>query len=298
VKNLAITTPQAARSAARPVLEAVGLDPADATVQAGQSQGFVTANPTVNGLPTQGLATTVTVFGTQVAAAGGWLGGSREGATYPVISADAAWKRLQHTPMARPMMACPEPAPGDSDPMMCGGPITVTGASFGLSLHEANGRQVLVPSWLFDVRGSDTPLSVVAIDERYLAAPSGPTMGGGEPGTGSGSGGSTGSGSVGTAVPPVGPSTDPGTPKSRFSAVTASGSGLVVHFTGGVSACFSYTVTATETLRKVSLALTEKVKTPTKPCIEMAQVYERRVPLAKSLGTRHVVDAKTGAVLL
>jgi hypothetical protein len=80
--------------------------------------------------------------------------------------------------------------------------------------------------------------------------------------------------------------------------VTASGSGLVVHFTGGVSACFSYTVTATETLRKVSLALTEKVKTPTKPCIEMAQVYERRVPLAKSLGTRHVVDAKTGAVLL
>jgi hypothetical protein len=298
VKNLAITTPQAARSAARPVLEAVGLDPAVATVQAGQAQGFVTANPTVNGLPTQGLATMVTVFGTQVAAAGGWLGGSREGATYPVISAAAAWKQLRHTPMVRPMMACPEPAPGDSDPMICGGPITVTGASFGRSLHEANGRQVLVPSWLFDVRGSDTPLSVVAIDPRYLAAPSGPTMGGGKPGTGSGSGGSTGSGSVGTAVPPVGPSTDPGTPESRFSAVTASGSGLVVHFTGGVSTCFSYTVTATETQRKVSLGLTEKVRTPTKPCPEMAQVYERRVPLAKPLGTRHVVDAKTGAVLL
>jgi hypothetical protein len=301
-KRLAITTPEAVRSAARPVLEAVGLDPADATVQASQSQGFVTANPTIDGLPTDGLATTVTVFGTHVAAAGGRLGGSRAGATYPVISADAAWKQLRHTPMVRPMMACPEPSPNSGDPMICGGPITVTGARFGLSLHLASGRQVLVPSWLFDVRGSDSPLPVVAIDPRYLAAPSTPTMG--APGTGSGSSGSTGSGSGGTAVPPVGPSTGTvptppsSAPESRFSSVTASGSDLVVRFTGGVSACFSYTVTATETQRQVSLGLAEKVKTPTKPCIDLAQVYERRVPLAKPVGSRHVVDAKTGSVLL
>jgi hypothetical protein len=32
--------------------------------------------------------------------------------------------------------------------------------------------------------------------------------------------------------------------------------------------------------------------------VEMAQVYERRVPLASPLGTRQVVDAVTGAVLL
>jgi hypothetical protein len=308
-KRLAITTPEAARSAARPVLEAVGLDPADATVLAGQPQGFVTANPTVNGLPTHGLATTVTVFGTRVVAAGGWLGGSRVGATYPVISAAAAWKQLRHTlvarpVMARPMMACREAAPGGRDPFMCGGPITVTGATFGLSLHEANGRQVLVPSWLFDVRGSDSPLPVVAVDPRYLAAPSGPTMGSGKPGAGSGSSGSTGSGSVGTAVPPVAaPSTGPVTtrpsapPESRFSSVSASGSSLVVHFTGGVSTCFSYTVVPTETKRTVSLALVEKTANSNKPCVEMAQVYERRVQLAQPLGTRHVVDAKTGAVL-
>jgi hypothetical protein len=296
-KTLAITSPAAARSAARPVLEAVGLDPADATVQAGQAQGFVTANPIVNGLPTYGHATTVTVFGTHVAAAGGWLGGSRPGATYPVVSAAIAWKQLRHTPMPRPMLACPVPSPGSGDPIICGGPITVTGARFGLSLHEANGRQVLVPSWLFDVRDSDTPLSVVAIDPRYLAAPPAPTMGGGKPGSGSGSSGSTGSGSVGSAVPPVEPSTDPGTPESRFSSVTGSGSDLVVQFTGGVAACFSYTVVATETERKVSLALSEKTADSNKPCVEMAQVYERRVPLAKPLGSRHVVDAKTGAVL-
>jgi hypothetical protein len=159
----------------------------------------------------------------------------------------------------------------------------------------------LVPSWLFDVQGSDNPLSVVAIDPSYLAAPSGPTMGGGKPGTGSGSSGSTGSG--GSVVPPVEPpsgavtTTPSAPPESRFSSVTASGSDLVVQFAGGVAACFSYTVTATETQRTVSLGLTEKVKTPAKPCPEMAQVYERRVPLAKPLGTRHVVDARTGSVL-
>lgn len=211
-KRFAITSPAAARSAARPVLEAVGLDPADATVQAGQPQGFVTANPIVNGLATYGHATTVTVFGTHVAAAGGWLGGSRPGATYPVVSAAVAWKQLRHTPMPRPMLACPVPSPGSGDPIICGGPITVTGARFGLSLHAANGRQVLLPSWLFDVRDSDTPLSVVAIDPRYLAAPPAPTMGGGEPGSGSGSG----SGSAGSAVPPVSPQRTRG-PRNRAS---------------------------------------------------------------------------------
>lgn len=79
--------------------------------------------------------------------------------------------------------------------------------------------------------------------------------------------------------------------------MTASGNGLVVRFTGGVAACFSYTVVATETERKASLALSEKTANSNQPCIELAQVYERRVPLAKPLGGRHVVDAKTGAVL-
>ena len=111
------------------------------------------------------------MLGTRVTSASGWLGGSRAGATYPVISARAAWQQLLHTPMIRPMMACPEPMPGGSDPLICGGPITVTGARFGLSLHEENGRPLLVPSWLFDVHGSDNALSVVAVAPRYLAAP-------------------------------------------------------------------------------------------------------------------------------
>lgn len=297
-KLLAVTSPEAARAAARPVLDAAGIDADNAVVRA----GAVVAEPTVAGLVTHGLTTTVRVSGDRVTSAGGWLGGSRAGATYPVISAKAAWQRLVRTPLARPLIACPEPQPDGSDPMICGGPITVTGARFGLSLHQENGRPLLVPSWLFDVRGSDTALAVVAVAPRYLAAPPVATAGGSEPGSsGSGSSGSGSSGSTGSVVPPVsaspGPATMAPSRDSRFSSVTAAGTGLTVAFTGGVSACFSYTVTAAETDRKVSLSLVERSSSD-KVCVEMAQVYERRVGLAEPLGTRTVVDAATGAVLL
>jgi hypothetical protein len=298
-QKFVVTTADQARAAARPVLEAVGINPDDALVRAGQQLGIVVGNPTVEQLPTDGIATSVTVTGKRVEAAGGWLGGSRAGATYPVISARAAWDHLLRTPMPRPLMACPEPMPTGSDPMICGGPVTVTGATFGLSLHQADGRWLLVPSWLFEVRGSDAPLPVVAVDPRFLAAPR--MTGGGSNGSG-GSGSSTGS--PGTMVPPDAPAppgaSDPATTDSRFSSVTADHSphGLLVQFTGGVAACFSYQVGVAETDRQVSLSLVEKATTPDKPCVEMAQVYERKVPLAAPLGTRQVVDAATGAVLL
>jgi hypothetical protein len=193
-----VPLPAVARAAARPVLEAVGIDPDSAVVRAGQ--GAVVDNPMVENLPTNGLTTTVRVIGTRVSSADGYLGGWSAGSTYPVISAPAAWRQLARLPMARPLIGCREPQPAGIDPMICGGPITVTGARFGLSLHEENGRPLLVPSWLFDVGGSDNVLSVVAVDPRYLAQPPIPTAGGSEPGSvGSGSvgSGSVGSGSVG-----------------------------------------------------------------------------------------------------
>jgi hypothetical protein len=304
-KSLAVTTPEGARKAATPVFDAVGIDPRRAVVRANRPMALVMGDPAVADLATHGLTTTVTVSGQQVNAAGGWLGGSRAGATYPIISAQAAWDQLARTPLPRPLIGCPEPLPVDSDPMTCGGPITVTGAHFGLALHEDSGRPVLVPSWLFDVRDSDTVLAAVAVAPRYLAAPPTPTE---APGTaGSGSGSSTGSGgaggSTGTTVPPDAPSSDPSAATaepqtdSRFSSVTASGSDLIVQFTGGVHACFSYTVVPTETDQKVTLALIERTSA-NKRCVEMAQVYDRRVPLAKPLGSRSVVDARTGALLL
>jgi hypothetical protein len=307
-RALAVTTPEGARKAAAPVLDAVGIDPRRAVVRADRPMGVVAGDPTVADLATHGLTTTVTVSGQQVIAAGGWIGGSRTGATYPVISAQAAWDQLVRTPFPRPLIGCPEPRPVGTDPMTCGGPITVTGARFGVSLHEDSGRPVLVPSWLFDVRDSDTVLSAVAVAPRYLAAPPTPTEAPGTAGSGSASsGGSSGSGgSVGstpTVVPPDAPTSDPGAgsappqPDSRFSSVSASGSDLIVHFTGGVHACFSYSVIPTETDQKVTLDLIERTSA-NKLCVDMAQVYERRVPLAKPLGSRSVLDARTGAVLL
>ena len=80
--------------------------------------------------------------------------------------------------------------------------------------------------------------------------------------------------------------------------MTASGSELAVTFTGGVEACYSYNVVAGETDSRVTLTLVEKMTTSEKPCVEMAQVYDRRVLLDKPLGARMVVDADTGSVLL
>jgi hypothetical protein len=314
-QRLVVTTEAMARTAARPVLDAVGLDADTAVVWAGQPQAIVGADPTIGGLATQGLTTSVTVSGTRVESASGWLGRTRAGSEYPVISATAAWKQLQRTPMMRPMLACVEKAAPDSasgagrDPLMCGGPIVVTGARFGLSLHEDSGRQVLVPSWLFDVRNSGNPLAVVAIDPRYLSAPSGPPIGGIQPGSGgSGSSGSSGgsTGSGGTVVPPVAPSTDPGSsaggtaPDSLFSSVTsnAAGTELTVTFSGGVDPCYSYSVAAAETGKQVALTLVSRTSSTKQSCIEIAKIYERRVHLAQPLGTRQVVDARSGAVLL
>jgi hypothetical protein len=205
-----VPEPAVARAAARPVLEAVGIDPDSAVVRAGQ--GAVGADPTVANLATYGLTTTVRVNGPRVSSAGGYLGGSRAGATYPVISARAAWHQLVRLALVRPLIACAEPQPAGSDRMICGGPITVTGARFGLSLHVEGGRPLLVPSWLFDVADSDNVFSVVAVDPRYLAQPASPTAGdsgsGSSGSSGSGSGGSSpgSGGSTGTVVPPVAPS--------------------------------------------------------------------------------------------
>jgi hypothetical protein len=71
------------------------------------------------------------------------------------------------------MIACMAP-PVKQDPMLCGGPLVVTGARFGLSLQYDGTSPLLVPSWLFDVKGSDRAIAQVAVDPAYLAAPSNP----------------------------------------------------------------------------------------------------------------------------
>ena len=65
--------------------------------------------------------------------------------------------------------------------MPCGGPsrepVSVTGASFGLSMQWlADERVVLAPSWLFTMKGSEQwPIPILAIDPSYLGVPDAPT---------------------------------------------------------------------------------------------------------------------------
>ena len=283
---------QAALDRAAPVLHAVGLEADDAVVGEPGSTGdtrTVRVEPLVEGVPTAGLATTVTVDADGVVAAEGWLGGTREGDRYPVISAAAALDRLAAMPV--PLIGCPEgeqrpPAP------LCGGPLEVTGASFGLSLQHEDEKPLLVPSWLFDVAGGTEPLSVVAVEAAYLD----PMTGSGS--TGSGSDGSGGAGaSPGTAQPqpvePVAPKVEPTPATSRFESVRPAdgGASLTVTFYGGVEDCYTYDVLVEETSRSVSLRLAERRTGDV--CIDLAQHYERTVRLSRPLGSRAVLDAQT-----
>lgn len=142
---------------------------------------------------------------------------------------------------------------------------------------------------------------VVVLGVVRLAGQSGDSTGAG-PGAGSGAGssGDAGSSPSGGAGGVGGePAPDPAGPTSRFTAVTRGGDGrsLEVRFWGGVEDCYRYTVGAVETGSMVRLRLVEK-STFGGACIELAQQYDRTVPLDGALGTRTVVDAATGDVLL
>ena len=257
-------------------------------------------DPHVSGLPTSGLRTALvgSSDGTFVTSGAGWLVRTPELADYPVVPAADAYQLLRRTPLPMPLMACPEPLPEGTDPVPCGGPITVTGARLGLSLQQSADGYLLVPAWFFTVAGSDNPLAQVAVEPSLVeaAAPAG-----------GGSSGSSGSG--GGAVPPATasaapPSVVPGepvpAPQSRFTAVSRSRDdrSLDVTFWGGVEACYSYDVRAEEDGSRVRIWLVERTPHSDKPCIDLAMERQATVALDRPLGLRTVEDGDTGTVLL
>ena len=132
--------------------------------------------------------------------------------------------------------------------------------------------------------------------------------------SGSGSDGSSGSddrSGQGGMAPPSDPGAEPGgnagsepgsgadDPMTRFTDVQAGADGrsVDVTFYGGVDTCYRYEVRADESAQVVALSLSEERKGDG-PCIELAQEYDRSVPLDGPLGDRRVVDAATSDVLL
>lgn len=273
------------RAVAAPVLEALGLADAEMDVAPDGGAATVVARPVVAGLPTAGMATRLWVSDGAVRSGEGWAVTTSAGPEYPVMGAREAYDRLVRTPRPTPLMACPEPLPPDADRLVCGGPVTVTGARMGLSPVASVDGWLLLPTWLFAVRDSPEPLTQPAVQPRFLR----PARGTGTPPT------------AGTGTPrSAGPGEPVPDPASRFTSVRrgADDRTLVVRFWGGVRECYSYDVRVAEDARRVRLFLVENRVAGDRPCIEIAEARRIAVPLDEPLARRTVEDGDSGRVLL
>src|SRR3954468_18789431 len=169
-----------ARALAAPILRALGLSDAGVTVSEGTPTTTVQASYDVDGMRTVGLTTTLSFTGdARLATADGWLTDLTKGDSYPVITAPRAFELLREQP--RPMIEMclrrSDGKPGCADIP----PTVITGATLGLTMAADAGRPTLVPAWLFTGEGQGEalsqgggggePLSQVAVEPSYVAAP-------------------------------------------------------------------------------------------------------------------------------
>ncbi|MFC9686841.1 hypothetical protein [Streptomyces sp. NPDC056948] len=279
----------AAEKAAAPVLKALGQD--DAKLDASQVMGaqrVVNAAPEVGGLPTHGWTTGVTVGSDgEVVGGSGQLKAPAKGDTYPVVSAKKALELMETRPKNDHRMGiggCASAVPlKDRLEQPCGSPasgspeqdtVTVENAVFGLASHFVDGRQALVPSWLFEVTapGAKDPFTVTypAVDPKYLTSST-------------------------PSEPSDKPTAAPGPRDVEVDGYRAEGSELTVTFTGGV--CADYDVKASENGDEVTVEVTSTAW-PDKVCIMIAKQFQETVQLDEPLGDRAVVGSDGKAVPL
>ncbi|MFH0176879.1 hypothetical protein [Streptomyces cacaoi] len=276
----------AAKKAAAPVLKAVGQDGAE--VDASQvmgSQRVVNADPVFGELPTYGWTTGISVDAQgEVVGGNGQLEAPVKGDTYPLLSAQEALDALNAAPGTDHRMGiggCASPVPlkdrlespcGSSTAAPQAQTATVEDAVLGLAPHTSGGRQVLVPSWLFDVTASGVAggytVTQPAVEPAYLKSATTPT--------------------------PT-PTASSGTRNVKVDGYAVEGKELTVSFTGGV--CGDYKATATESGDEVKVTVTE-TPWPDKVCILIAKEYHQTVQLDASLGSRKVVGSDGGAIPL
>jgi hypothetical protein len=207
----AMTSAQA-RAAAAPVFDALDLPIEDATVTVSPWGGSVWLDPVVHGLPTSGYTTRVELGqDRKISYASGFLGDLTKGDTYPLITAREAFDQIETPPMMDMMCRVGPNGQGCQAPP----PQEITGAKLGLTLRQTGkGDQLLVPAWLFTVKGWTDPLGQIAVEKKYLGedepddAVVNPTDKGTEPATDPGSGSSSGSvgsgdGTAGTEPAPA-----------------------------------------------------------------------------------------------
>ncbi|ARP69855.1 hypothetical protein LK07_08765 [Streptomyces pluripotens] len=291
-----------AEKAAAPALKAAGLD--GATIDATQIMGaqrVVTADPVVGGLPTYGWTTGLTVDRQGRLVGGhGLLGTLVKGDTYPVLDAAKTLKLMNGTPKNDHRMrigGCASPVPlRDRLGQPCGastgvpkrGPETVTieKAVFGLAAHSVHGRQALVPSWLFQARGSEArgafTVTHPAIDPSYLASAS--TAPPAQPSSAQPSSAQPSSAQPSSAQP----SSAPKDRNVKVNGYTADDRELTVSFFGGV--CADYTASARESDERVTVTVAQR-PWPDKVCPLIVKEYVQTVQLDQPLNGRTVVGA-------
>ncbi|MEV5609461.1 hypothetical protein [Streptomyces sp. NPDC052225] len=290
-----------AKKAAAPILKALGQD--DAKLDTDQLMGatrVVNADPTVGGLPTYGWSTGIQVGPDgQVTGGSGQLKATVKGDVYPVVGAEETIRQLNRAASGggrgRSAGDCASAVPLDGSTAQGSGctpssprppassTVTVDKAAFGLAAYYTQGRQALVPAWLFEVKptGADSVFTVThpAVDPAYLVAPSSASSSpGGEP----------------PAEPSPRPSTSAGDPGSdrhgvRVEGYSGAGKTLTLHFTGGV--CATYAARAHESGDRVSVTVTATEKKGT-VCVELAKFYTLPVTLDAPLDGREVVDGQ------
>ncbi|MEV6501344.1 hypothetical protein [Streptomyces prunicolor] len=281
-----------AKKAAAPILKAVGQD--DAKVDASQLMGaqrVVNAEPVIGGLPTHGWTTGLTVSAQgEVAGGSGQLAAPMKGDVYPVLSAQKTLDLMNAAPRTDHRMGiggCASPVPlKDRLEAPCGqstdaasasaspaqAPAAVEHAVFGLAVQSVDGKQALVPSWLFEVRqpgGQDSfTVTYPAIDPKYLASANTPT--------------------------PTASSTATAKPHDvKADGWSADGKSLTVAFTGGV--CADYKASAVESSGEVTVTVTA-TPWPDKICVMIAKVYHQTVQLKAPVGDRKVVGPDGEAI--
>ncbi|MFJ8884412.1 hypothetical protein ACIRJR_13510 [Streptomyces sp. NPDC102402] len=279
---------KAAKAAAVPVLKAAGQD--GAALDADQLMGsvrVVNADPVVGGLPTYGWSTGIQVgAGGEIVGGSGHLKGLEKGDSYPVTGADDALKQLNaesESPRAPKggVGGCatsvpleddlaPEPDCGASGGTPPATTATVEKAEFGLAARYADGKQILVPSWLFSVRpeggGPANTVAQVAVEPEHLTRES--------------------------ASPSPEPTKDPDASDTEITSYSADGRTLEVTFWGGV--CSTYAARASEDGTTVRVAVTASTPDPEKVCILVAEELTRTVTLDAPLDGRKVVAAGSG----
>ncbi|MFD0721572.1 hypothetical protein [Streptomyces globosus] len=275
---------EAAKAAAAPVLAAAGQSGAalDARLVQG-SVRVVAADPVVDGRPTKGWTTQVSVGPDgRVVAGSGELKAPVRAGEQPVVGAAEALARLNRSSggpdrtgpsgcaSAVPLTTDDPVGPGETPPcdpeprpMKPPRTETVTGAVLGLAAGTVNGARGLVPAWHFQVAGKDGAPAHTVVQ---------PAAEGGQ-----------------SAPAPSGARTVPG-----FSYAEADRK-LTVNFWGGV--CSTYALEAREEAGSVTVRITDTPNDPGRACIMIAQEMSVSATLKQPLGTRAVVDATSGKPL-